>query len=370
MQESGRLVEQKTWRDAQARFEAWWGRSSRGRPLLHVVASRDDPLVRVASFPESADPRELHLDVARKVRWMNERLITHIHLAESFPNLDLDIGPGSLAVYLGSEPVFARDTVWYRESVHDWKSHADFSFDDSNPWWRMHREMIRRAVELSQERFLVNIPDIIENVDILASLRGAQKLCMDMVDDPEEIEKRIDQIDRAYFEYYDRLHEIVRGADGSCSYTAFQIWGPGRTAKIQCDFSVMLSPGHFRRFVLPSLRRQCDRLDRSLYHLDGLDAVRHLDTLMEIERLDALQWTPGTGQPDGGWDGWYSIYDRVRSAGKSLWIRIHEGSFEEWLSRSDRLVGRYGSDGMYLLYPVMSERQADRLITHAERFWK
>jgi 5-methyltetrahydrofolate--homocysteine methyltransferase len=356
-------------REVRDRFEAWWNRSSLGRPLLHVVAIRDAPVGGCVPFPDAADPEALHLDVDRKVRWMQERMRTHLHMAEAFPNLDVDIGPGSLAVYLGSEPVFAWDTIWYRESVHDWKTKGELVFDDTNRWWRLHREKIRRAKALAQGRFLVNVPDLIENVDILASLRGAQNLCMDLVDDPEEVERRIDQIDRAYIEYFDRLREIVRGIDGSCSYTSFQIWGSGRTAKIQCDFSAMMSPLQFRRFVAPSLRRQCSWLDHSLYHLDGPDAVRHLDALMEIEDLDALQWTPGAGRPDGGWEGWYDIHDIVRRARKSLWIRMHDGGFDQWLARSDRLVDRYGPDGLYLLYPAMTEDQAERLVTHAENHW-
>jgi len=61
----------------------------------------------------------------------------------------------------------------------------------------------------------------------------------------------------------------------------------------------MLSPGQFRKFVLPSLEKQTRRLDHSLYHLDGKDAIRHVPALMELERPDALQWTRGPGPPDG-----------------------------------------------------------------------
>ena len=58
---------------------------------------------------------------------------------------------------------------------------------------------------------------------------------------------------------------------------------------------------------MPSLQQQCQKLDYTLYHLDGPDAIKHLDALMEIEELDALQWTPGAGKPDGGDELWYPI---------------------------------------------------------------
>ena len=48
-----------------------------------------------------------------------------------------------------------------------------------------------------------------------------------------------------------------------------------------------------------------ERLDHSLYHLDGPDAIKHVPALMELEKLDALQWTCGAGQPDGACPRWY-----------------------------------------------------------------
>jgi 5-methyltetrahydrofolate--homocysteine methyltransferase len=160
------------------------------------------------------------------------------------------------------------------------------------------------------------------------------------------------------------MYEIVKGDNGSSSYTAFAIWGPGKTAKIQCDFSAIMSPKQFREFVQPSLKKQCQKLDYTLYHLDGPDAIKHLDALMEIEELDALQWTPGADER------WYPIYDRVKKANKSLWISLENGGLEDWIKKSDKLVRRYGSDGLYLLFPIMEEEEALRLIDKAERDWK
>ena len=87
-----------------------------------------------------------------------------------------------------------------------------------------------------------------------------------------------------------------------------------------------------------------------IYHLDGPDAIMHVDALMEVEELTALQWTPGAGNPDGGSERWYPMYDRVKAAGKSLWIMLEEGSTDELIDKADKLVKRYGRDGLYLLF--------------------
>ena len=87
---------------------------------------------------------------------------------------------------------------------------------------------------------------------------------------------------------------------------------------MQCDFSAMISPVMFERFVVPSLSEQCAWLDRALYHLDGPDCVRHLDLLLQIPNLHAIQWTPGAGEPGAGDPKWFSLYDRILRAGKSI----------------------------------------------------
>ena len=202
-------------------------------------------------------------------------------------------------------------------------------------------------------------------------MRGAQNLCFDLIDQPEVVKDRLEQLDSLYFEYYDRFYDLVKTEDGGSSYTTFSIWGPGRTAKIQCDFSAMISPAHFREFVIPSLRKQCQNLDFSLYHLDGPDAIKHVEALMEIEELNALQWTPGAGQPDGGSPQWFSIYDQVIAANKSLWIifSAKNGRFEDWVDAADQIVKRYGPEKLYFLFPVMSEKEAETLMVKAERDW-
>jgi hypothetical protein len=129
----------------------------------------------------------------------------------------------------------------------------------------------------------------------------------------------------------------------------------------------MISPGMFREYILPSLQKQCRNLDHTIYHLDGPDAIKHVDALLEIEELNAIQWTPGAGNPDGGNEIWYPMYDKVINAGKSLHITFEQGNLDDWINKAARLVKRYGSSHLYLLFPHMSEREADLLLRAAER---
>lgn len=346
------------------RYEAWWKGELTGRPMMYVVARPEEKIPPRAATPEihHADPEDLlrrHLFTTQDDRF----------LGDAFNSIRCDLGPGSLALYLGAEPVFSWETVWYRECIEDLESHPPLGFSPDNRWWRHHVHLLKVVKAQARGRFRVDIPDLIENMDIYAAMRGAQRSLFDMMDDPELVLWRIQQIDDAYFQYYDRLYDLLRDPDGVSSYTAFHIMGRGRVAKVQCDFSAMISPEQFREFVQPSLKKQVARLDHSLYHLDGPDAIRHVPAIMELEELDALQWTCGAGHPDGGCPRWRPIYDAATRAGKSLWLQIYDGGVNEWIRSCESLIERYGKSHLYFVYPVMCEVDADTLMNHAEKYW-
>lgn len=358
------------WEETKRRFIAWWKHSKIGRPMMRVIAKLKEPIEPLEPVELPKTPFEYHLDVERKIKELRNFCRTHLFLAESFPSLDINIGPGSMATYLGSEPVFSSETVWYNPCITNWQEFGPLKYDENNYWWKLHLELIRKAKELAKDDFLVNIPDIIESIDILASLRGAQNLIYDLIDTPEIVKEYIKQIDELYFKYYDAMYEIVKDSDGGSSYTVFSIWGPGKTAKVQCDFSAVMSPRQFKEFFIPSLTYQCNRLDYVLYHLDGPDAIKHLPAVLGVEKVDAIQWTPGAGKPDGGSEDWYPIYEMVKKAGKSLWISLEEGKFDDWVKKADKIVKNFGSDGLYLLFPVMELEEAKELIKKAEMDWR
>ena len=89
----------------------------------------------------------------------------------------------------------------------------------------------------------------------------------------------------------------------------------------------MISEDDYRRFVQPFIREQCQKIDYTLYHLDGVGAMHHLPALLEIEELNAIQWTPGVGEPQGGSPKWYDLYKKILAGGKSImacWVTLDE----------------------------------------------
>ena len=375
---------------AKEKFRNYWAHKNTGRPLMCVIARRPE----VEQYSDGTPVEGGYLDqicqgkyynMPEELKWKDmedkyqnpQRIVdryryfcqTHAFLGESFPNLNIDFGPGSLASYLGSEIGFKEDTVWFNKCLDGWDGVPKLIFDPENKWFKKHLQLAKDCQALAGDDFYVDMPDLMENIDVLASLRGAQDILFDLLDEPEMIGERIQEVTDIYYEYYDRFYDVIKDEEGGNAYTVFQIWGPGRTVKLQCDFSAMMSPEDFRKYIQPSLRSQSENVDHVLYHLDGPAAIKHMDALMEIEGIDALQWTSGDAGPDGTLPDWDVIYDKAIAAGKSIWVKVYSGEFEDWIRNVDRIVNKYGSHSLFLLFPEMSMEQAAYLLDYADRNW-
>lgn len=378
------------WEGTKEKFTNYWKHQNTGRPLMCVIARKPE----LEKYSDGTPTEGGYLDqicqgkyynLPEELRWTDmedkyqnaERIVeryryfcdTHYFLGESFPNLNIDFGPGSLAAYLGSEIGFKEDTVWFNKCLDTWEGVPKLTFDPENKWFKKHIQLAKDCRELAGNDFYVDMPDLMENIDVLASLRGAQDVLFDLLDEGEMVGERIQEVTDLYYEYYDRFYDIIKDEEGGNAYTVFQIWGPGKTVKLQCDFSAMMSPEDFRQYIQPSLRTQSEKADHVLYHLDGPAAIKHMDALMEIDGIDALQWTSGDAGPDGTLPDWDVIYDKAIAAGKSIWVKVYSGEFEDWIKNVDRIVKKYGSHSLFLLFPEMSMEQAEYLLDYADKNW-
>jgi hypothetical protein len=347
------------WEQTKQRFIRWWNRE--GLLIGMWGAPETDRAVheRVDAPVVPTTIEERYCNAAFRAAQNHHRLSRSVFPADVLPLATTDLGPGSLALFCGSRPGFAEDTVWFHPSIEEVaepEKLPPLRFDPANAWWRITEDIIRQCVQSASGKYLVGCPDLIENVDVLSSLRGAQTLLVDMLDRPEWVERAVWEINEVWYAAYQRIHDLIRLEDGSAAFGAFYLWGPGRTAKLQCDASAMFLPPMFRRFVMPALSAQCSWLDHSLYHLDGTQAVQHLDALLEIEPLDAIEWTPQAGIETGGHARWHVMYRRILAAGKGVQVVNVEPA--ELLPLLDAI----GRKGVYVMIQFKDEREAEQVL--------
>ncbi len=344
------------WEETKSRLTRWWNREGLvigrygaldGGRCVHGVAPPPNRPATLEGF---------YCDPEFRAAQAHYQLSRSVFPLDMLPIATTNIGPGSLALILGAIPGFTEDTVWYYPC---WENEAEperlppLRFDPDNPWWRATEGIVGACAGLARGNYIAGCPDLIENLDVLASLRGAQTLLIDLIERPEWVEEKVREINRAWHEAYERIYQMIKMEDGSSAFGPFRIWGPGRVAKIQCDASAQFSPEMYCRFAMPALTEQCAWLDHSLYHLDGTQAIGHLETLLGIRDLDAVEWTPQAGIETGGNPRWYGLYRRIREAGKS--VQVLDVQPDEVVPLLDAI----GTDGVYLFVTFRDERGAD-----------
>ncbi len=349
------------WARARQRIEAWWRREGL---LLNVTAPLDTPRLDLPQ-PDPPDdmPQRWLSPTYRAQRALDEAAGT-FYGGEKPPHPNCLVGAGDLGAFLGCKYGFAETTCWFEPCIDDLAAHPPMRFDPDHPNCRAVYDMLAECRRVADGRYLVGMPDLVENFDILAAMRGAEMLMIDCLDQRDEVEQRIEQINHAFFAAYEHFYNLLKAPDGSVLFDAFSLWGPGRVAKVQCDAAAMISPAMFNDLVAPGLTRQCDWLDYSMYHLDGEDAMCQLDTLLSIESLDAIEWTPRylwTGD-SGGSAKWYDLYRRIKDAGKSvqaIGVKVDE---------VEPLLDAVGPAGMSLFVRTQNETQARALIERVEAY--
>lgn len=348
----------ENWPESRTHYLDWWAGKGLVISMWEHLPKEGAPYENVARPTPARDMQQYWFDPEWRAANIHYQLSRSSFKADILPVANTHLGPGSLAAILGAELGGGEDSIW----IHPCADQNDaIVLDEDNRWWCLHLDLINACKQLSQGRYWVGCPDLIEGLDTLAGMRGTQSVLLDTIDRPDELEQELQAINNVWFAVFERIYDIIN-LDGEMAFCYFSIWGPGRVAKLQSDISIMMSPNSFRRFVQPFIRQQCQWLDYSLYHLDGVGAIRHLDALLEIDELNAIQWTPGHGQPQGGDPCWYDLYKRILARGISImpcWVEIEE---------LQPLLDAIGPEGVNTLMHFRSESDIDRALKIAEQY--
>ena len=279
-------------------------------------------------------------------------------MADMLPVANTQLGPGSLAAILGGVFEGGEDTIW----IHPNPNYSDdIVFNPNHPNYLLHKDLLKACKRKAQGHYYVGMPDLMEGLDVLAAIKGTDQVLLDTVMQPEMLEHQMQQINDIYFQVFDELYDIIREGD-EMAFCYFSSWAPGKMSKLQSDISTMISVDDYRRFVQPFIREQCQKIDYTLYHLDGVGAMHHLDALLEIKELNAIQWTPGVGEPQGGSPKWYDLYKKILAHGKSImacWVTLDE---------LRPLLDNIGGDGVHLEMDFHNEQEVEQAIRIIEEY--
>ncbi len=350
------LKSKPNWEEVKQQWSAWWKGEADREPMFIVMAPNPTPSAVVLPSVDAVTQWTDADFLAKRAEYLTDIRLFH---EQSFPWACASLGPGALNTMLGTEPHFAPSTVWYDPC---WSSieQAEIQYDPANKWYQWTIETTKALVKAGQGKWLVGIPDLMENIDVISAMRGNMELLLDLVDEPEHIHRLQRQLLPVWKKIYDEIYELVKDEQGGSVFEAFEIWAPGRILKAQCDFSAMIGKPMFDEFVLPYLVEQLAMVDYTMYHLDGPDAIKHLDSVLSMERLRCLQWVPGAGKPDMADPVWNDIYRKTLDAGKAIHISVTPNQALEFAKR-------WGTKDLLMIVYCGSEAEAVSLTSELRR---
>ena len=121
----------------------------------------------------------------------------------------------------------------------------------------------------------------------------------------------------------------------------------------------MISPKHFQELFLPSVARQVELLDYSIYHLDGEGNFAHLDAILDLQKLQAVQVLPGDGKPSQLH--YMPLLKKVQAAGKNVHLNLKPEEVEPALNE-------LSARGLFIETKCETEDDARKLLKDAEKW--
>lgn len=300
------------------RYEAFWHQEIIDRPPVSITLAKENPKILTPKTYRNHEER--WLDIEYRAEMIDTALRNRIYYADALPIAFPNMGPEIFSAWCGCGYQYGQDTTWSVPCIEDWEQdEKKAAFNPQHPLYRKTMDFTKLLLEYGVGSFIVGLTDFHPGADHIAALRDPQNMAIDLLENPEPVKRLLQRSYQDYFQIYDAFYALL-----SSSGMPITSWLPlihtGKYYIPSNDFSCMISTPMFIEFFLPWLIEECKFYDRSIYHLDGPGALRHLDTILDVEDLDALQWVCGAGNE--GFHRWVSVYQKVQKKGKSMQLNI------------------------------------------------
>lgn len=348
------------WEQRLQRQDAFWDNEIIDRPVVHIQVGRSNP-----DYPHPAEKNWSSM----RDRWLDAEYVAEKSLAnvmnteflgDALPKAMPNLGPEVFSAFFGTEMEYGERTSWSIPNLEDWNQVEQLQFSTDNFYWRKLQEMTDALLETGRNKFYTGITDLHPGGDAVAAFRDPQNLAIDMIERPEEVKALAMRTEDVMKWIIDHDYEKLHDKNGQAISTWTGIVSSKKWYIPSNDFSCMISEDMFQDVFLPGIEQECRDLDASIYHLDGPNALRHLDSLLEIDELNAIQWVYGAG--GGRASDWMDVYKRCQAAGKGLQLGLE-------IDELDYFMDELSPEGLWIgLGGVKSREHADELLKKIARW--
>jgi hypothetical protein len=344
--------------ESMQRVDAWYHCEIVDRPPIRFMAHNaflDIGVDYAALSPE--ERRARWFDVEFQVDLFERSIAGRTFHGETFPIFWPNLGPNVYAAFYGLELEFGEVTSWSKPVVRNWSDARSLELDTSNVYWQKIEELTRHALDRCQGRYLVGYTDLHPGIDCVAAWWGMEQLCVDMVDSPEQVMALVERAIADFEAVYDRFDAMLK-AGGQPSSSWIGIPSFGRMHIPSCDFAALISPKLFREYGLPILEREVQSMTHNIFHLDGKGVARHLDTILSVPEVHAVQWVQGVGN-DQPIMQWVPFIKTLQARGVPVIVDLSKGELEEFTAAMD-------PKGLFLWVATESEEEESVLLRKIE----
>lgn len=284
--------------------------------------------------------RDKWFDVEYQVENFINSLEHRSFLGETFPIFWPNLGPSVYAAFYGTELEFGEVTSWESEEIiNEWNDLDDLKLDYNNVYFKKLEELTNYALEKCENKFMVGYSDFHSGFDCLAAWRGQQKLLLDLYDNPSKVKEGLELTYQDFQTIYDYFDKMLKNKN-QLSVNWLGIPSFGKLHVPSSDFSAMISNDQFEKFKLPFLKKEVKEMDHNIFHLDGKDVARHLDMILEIPEIQAIQWVQGMGV-DKPILQWVPLIKKIQDAGKSVIVDLE-------IEELDSFMNQVNKNGIFL----------------------
>ena len=338
---------------AVQRVEAWFNHEKLDRPPVRFAQHNADfsSSHRLAgrSWPTLKDR---WFDAEFQVDFFMESIRGCTFYGETFPVFWPNLGPNVYAAFHGLELDYGEVTSWIRHGVHAWDDIAKLKFSTENEYFRGIENLTRVALEKCAGKFMVGYTDLHGSLDCVADWRDPQRLCLDLVDNPPKVHEMLALANENFLRVFDHYDATLK-AHGQLSVTWMGIPSRGKMHIPSCDFTAMTSTEAFCEFYATSLLREVRHTTHNIFHLDGKGMFRHLDFILNVPEIHAVQWVQGVGD-DMPIQQWLPVIRRIQATGKGVVVDLQ-------LSELEPFIAAVKPDGLYLCIAADERDQPDIL---------
>jgi len=346
------------WEQRIARQDAFWDRAILDRPVVSMQWPKVPPAVPTRVPQKHASWREHWMDTDRVV---NEALAVAANTeygGDALPHFWPNLGPEVFSAFFGLEMTYTETTSWARPIIEDWSHIGHIRFSEDNFYWKKLLEMTDALLEAGKNRFYVGFTDIHTGGDAIAAFRDPIDLNTDLLVCPKDVKRLLAYVNETYVKVYNFYYaKLLNVGQPICSWAG--IVSTKKWYVPSNDFSCMISNAMFEEFFLPGIAAECRFLEASIYHLDGPNALRHLDSLLAIPELNAIQWIYGEGH--GRASDWLPVYQRCQQAGKGIQLGID-------LDELDTVIEHLRPEGVWMSVAVRNRDEADAVLRRVSKW--